>query len=219
MKSDSLKSRFLGCTSAASLLQFTLVFPLLAIVLLGSVDFIFYMFNRDLAAKATQKGARLAIVTNPVATGIADPYVGDGTRLGSICYNTATGAKDTSVCGPLRSSICQPAASSGTCSGGFAFDDAAFAAVFNEMRTFLPVLQRQHVKIEYEDTGLGFVGRPGGVPMTVTVKLRCLTHRFFFINALMGWAFSGPGVTCPAGPAGPLIPEFAASLPTEDMKN
>jgi hypothetical protein len=45
-----------------------------------------------------------------------------------------------------------------------------------------------HVRIVYEQTGLGFMGRPGGPVPTVTVSLESLPFEFYFLGGLMGFA-------------------------------
>ena len=57
----------------SSLVEFTLVFPVLLVVLLGSVDVGFMLFEWMLANKAAYVGAHRAIVSDPVAIGINQP--------------------------------------------------------------------------------------------------------------------------------------------------
>jgi hypothetical protein len=85
------------------------------------------------------------------------------------------------------------------------------------MHQIFPRLQPQNVQISYQTSGLGFVGRPDGLPMEVTVSIRCMTHQFYFIDALMGWLFSSPAGCDPAPAAGLSIPAFASTLPSEGM--
>jgi hypothetical protein len=55
-------------------------------------------------------------------------------------------------------------------------------------------IRPQNVKITYEQTGLGFAGRPGGPVPTITLELTGLQFEFVFLNGLMGF---GP-ITMPA---------------------
>ena len=80
-----------------------------------------------------------------------------------------------------------------------------------------PRLQRQNVQITYQTTGYGYGGQPGGLPMTVTVSLKCMTHPFYFLGALMHWVFTPPA-GCTGTPLGPPMPTFATSLTSEDMQ-
>jgi hypothetical protein len=43
-----------------------------------------------------------------------------------------------------------------------------------------------NVVVVYTQTGLGYVGRPGGPVPTITVALQNLPFQFFFLGALIG---------------------------------
>ena len=85
------------------------------------------------------------------------------------------------------------------------------------------MLDARQVEITYRSTGLGYVKQPGGQPMDVTVSVRCMAHRFFFVNAIMGWVFSALPAECPAdiraraGRSGPIMPATSTTLPGEDF--
>ena len=218
-------NRFLQDSEGSTLVEFTLVFPLFMLVAFGTVDFTYMLFEWDMANKAAYIGARTAVVSNPVASGITNPTLTAAqiAQLGQTCFIVASGAADTNVNCPTTGKIdCTPAASAGpsdSC-GSYTFDNTAFTAILTKMQTVFPRLRRQNVQISYQTNGLGFMGRPsslGGLPMDVTVSIRCMTHQFFFLSALMGWAFPALPAGCPAAPAGPAIPAFATTLPSEDM--
>jgi hypothetical protein len=222
-------SRLWRNIQGSSLVEFTLVFPVLILVALGTVDVTFMLFDWAQANKAVYVGARLAIVSPPVATGITNLAYTDAQRLliGQACYDSATGTANGNC--PSATTVCTPAATGGSCTNGFAFDDTAFtnagdatkpARIFDVMKQVFPRLQRQNVQITYQTNGLGFSGRPpdlGGLPMNVTVSIRCMTFRFYFLGALMAWTFPALPNTCPAAPAGPSMPQFATTLPSESM--
>ena len=73
------------------------------------------------------------------------------------------------------------------------------------MQSVYPQLRRQNVLISYQTTGLGFVGRPNGLPMYVTVSIQGMTHRFYFIGPLANVLSTRS------------IPTFATTLISEDM--
>ena len=58
------------CEKAASAAEFALVLPLLLILLFGTIDAGRFLWAMNRAEKATQMGARYAIVTDPVSTGL-----------------------------------------------------------------------------------------------------------------------------------------------------
>jgi Flp pilus assembly protein TadG len=221
-------NRLLRESSGASLVEFTLVFPVVMLVALGSVDVAFMLFEWGEANKATFAGARRAVVLDPVATEATNPtYSTAGTQLGKPCFNPATGVADTNSSCPTVSTVCTPAATGGSCTNSYTWNETAFTnptatnawqtGIFDTMQAVFPSLQRQNVQISYTTNGLGFVGRPNGLPINVTVSIRCMTHEFYFLGALMNWAFTAPA-GCPAGTrSGPPIPAFATTLTSEDM--
>jgi len=124
-------------------------------------------------------------------------------------------ASTTSDC-PTVTTVCTPAATGGSCTNSFTWNETAFTNILGKMQSVFPRLQRRNVQISYQTNGLGFVGRPNGLPLNVTVRIRCMTHEFYFLGALMNWAFTVPA-GCTGTPTGPSIPSFATTLTSEDM--
>ena len=60
---------------AASAVEFAMVLPLLLLFLLGIIDVGRYMWALNTAEKATQMGARYAVVSDPVANVIVPMWV------------------------------------------------------------------------------------------------------------------------------------------------
>jgi hypothetical protein len=195
----------------SSLVEFTLVFPILILITFGTIDVTYMLYEWNLASKAAYRGARVAIVANPVAPEITNPAY-NAADIGRFCFNRVTGAS-TGLC-PTVSVTCP---SADDCPDPDFPDNAAFTFILREMQRIFPRLQAANVSIHYETTGLGFVGRPGGLPMNVTVSIQCMTHQLFFLGALMGWVFPALPNPCPASQPGPVIPAFASTLPTEDL--
>lgn len=198
----------------AVLIEFALIFPVVVLVTLGTVDMALLLYDFSAANKAATVGARAAIVSDPVATGITS-LTYNPADLGVACFNPATQTSNN-VC-PSVSSTCTPGATGGSCTNGYTFDDTAFQGILSEMQKILPRLGRQNVQISYSTIStLGFSGRPGGLPMTVTVSIRCMTHPLFFLGVLSA-LLPAPPAGCPAGPAGFPMPSFATTLTSEDM--
>ena len=195
----------------ASGFELAAVFPVFLLVALGTVDVTLILADWERANKAVYWGARVAVVAPPVAVGITDPtYNGD--FIGDDCFDADTG-QSLGICGDSVSVVCT-GQSGGQCVGSHTtFDDTAFTAILDKMQDYFPRLERENVQISYESTSLGFAGRPGGVPMEVTVSIRCMTNELFFLNGLMGWVFS-PQAGCPTGVP---LPAFATTLTSEAM--
>jgi hypothetical protein len=239
-------SKFLRDSDGGVLVEFTLLaFPVFLLAAFGTVDFTYMLFDWSMANKAAFAGARAAVVSNPVASGITNvSYTATQiAALGKWCFNTGTGSANSNC--PSPSAVCTPDASpsnSGTCTNGYNFDNVAFTCIFNpksdpthcQLSTYNPIgmvdifprLQRQNVQILYNANGLGFVGQPNGLPMDVTISIECMTHQFFFINGLMRWIWTAPSnytnpsaspPPCPATTAGLPMPRFATTLTSESM--
>ena len=206
----------------SALLEFTVVFPIFMLVAFGTVDVSYMLFEWAQANKATYAGARVAVVSNPVASGVTSlTYSTQSTELGVSCFNAADGTVNTTASCPTVSTVCTPSSGTGgSCTGGYTFDNTAFSLVFSAMQGIFSRLQRQDVQISYQTNGLGYVGElsttnTNALPMNVTVSIRCMTHQIFFIGNFISGA--APGAGCPAGAAGPAIPAFSTTIQSESM--
>jgi Flp pilus assembly protein TadG len=146
--------------TGASAAEFALVLPLLILFLFGIVDVGRWLWVYNEAEKATQMGARFAVVAAPVSSSINQSYVGlcnppltQGDVIPASCFGTIT-------------------CTSGGCSSG-AKNDTAFQNIVDRMQMFLPGLTAANVSVEYSPSGLGYAGNPSGpdVSPLVTVKI------------------------------------------------
>ena len=173
--------------------EFTMVVVVFLVLVFGAIDFGRALWEWNQAAKATQYGARMAIVTNMVAAGLQTfdglPSAGgngDPVPITAISPNPVT-------------------CNSSGCDGYGPLDAAAFSAIVARMKEIFRRVEEANVVIEYRHIGLGFAGNPFGpdIVPAVTVKLRDMTFRFMT-----------PGL---AGLADISMPEFATTLTGEDM--
>jgi Flp pilus assembly protein TadG len=202
----------------SSLVEFTVIMPVLFVLTLGTVDLGYLLFDYDLASKAVYAGAHRAIVSDPVATEITT-VTWNTADIGNDC-STASGP---SCSGYAATTKCTYASGTGSCPG-YTFNPTAFTAIVNRMKAIYGctpssncALQPQNVSITYSISGtLGFVGQPNGLPMNVTVSINCMYHTFYFIGALMGWTYQAQQ-GCSGTPAGWSIPSYSTTLTSEDM--
>ena len=223
-----MANKFLRDITGSVLVEYTIVFPIFIVLILGTVDVSYMLYEWALANKAAYVGARKAVVSNPIASNIIQPdYIytpAQLLQLGQSCFDPATGATNTTNCPSSLISVCNAPTSNNDCTNGGGWDPAAFTTILNAMKQVFPRLAPENVQISYRTNGLGFVDRPGGLPMNVTVSIQCMTHQFFFIDALIrllnplaNWIFLTPVGCSPPPPSGPTIPAFASTLQSEDM--
>ncbi len=187
--------------------EFTLILPVLTLFLLGMIDVGRLMWTWNQAEKATQAGARWAVVTNLVAPGIGTfDFVGQsGMTQGDIVPASAYGIVD---CTQPASTVTCSCRSGSTCPGGMSLTPgttgaAAFAAIYQRMRTIMPQLTTANVKVSYVPSGLGFAGDPSGsnVAPIVTVQIQNATFTPLVLT-LFRTSFA--------------LPNFTSSLTLED---
>jgi Flp pilus assembly protein TadG len=154
----------------ASAAEFALVAPLLILFIFGIIDGGRFLWEVNKAEKATQVGARVAIVTDVLDSGIEDEnYVGvvvDGVTLTQ---------GDVIPAGAFATVSC----TSGGCDGGGTFDTASFDRIVKRMSFMKPDIDAADVTVTYRGSGLGFAGDPNGMDVAplVTVELQNVQFR------------------------------------------
>lgn len=183
-------------TRAASAAEFAIVLPLLLIILFGTVDVGRYAWSLAMSEKATQTGARFAVTTDMVASGLYSYSfataggVPQGTTVDSTKFPGVT--CDNAGCTCL-----------GTCTFPTTADNAAFNRLVARMAEINPDITASKVVVTYAWSGLGFAGDPNGpdvAPLT-TVSLRNMQFTPFT-------AFVWGGAV--------NLPQFAYTLSMED---
>lgn len=154
----ALRAAFLRSDGGATAAEFALVLPLALIFLLGIIDVGRFAWSLNEVEKAVQIGARHAVVTNPVVSGINEAdfkdSCGDPLAIGArICAD----AFPPIVCGATQ---CQ-------CEGGScgAVDENthnadAFNGIVTRMRTIAPYIADANVTVTYSPSGIGYYGDP-----------------------------------------------------------
>jgi len=178
----------------ATLIETTIVFPLVLILTFGLVEFGYAFYQYHTAEKATAIGARYVATRGPLL-----PALGDGSHdcvsangaitPGTPCSDPAIPSAATTTC---------TSAGSGGCSA------AVFAAMLAQMQQFAPFITAANVRVDVAQSKLGFIGRGRAVPL-VTVRTTGLTYNFITLNSLLG--------------LGPIaMPSFASTFVAEDQK-
>jgi TadE-like protein len=180
------------------LVEVAIILPILILFLFGGVDFMNALYQWNAAAKAVEIGARIAAVSDPIASGlssIADNALSSGVASGSPM-------PDFTVECDGSASACS--CTSGACEGMGAYSADAMGLIvygragnsgctpppsqyFAGMCNLHAAIAPQYVTVVYKQTGLGYAGRSLGPVPTITVSLNAassktkLPFRFFFL--------------------------------------
>ncbi|MEO5641459.1 MAG: TadE/TadG family type IV pilus assembly protein [Sphingomicrobium sp.] len=171
--------RLLTDCSGSGAAEFSLVLPLLLMMLFGIIDGGRFIWEYNRAEKATQAGARMAVVTDVVSTGLAtQEYVGtNGLTQGDLIPITA-----------LSPVVCSRSACTctGSCPTNFATaNTASFNAILARMQGLKPDLLAANVQVEYRGSGLGYAGDPNGMQISPLVTVRITQLTFTPLTSLL----------------------------------
>jgi len=171
--------KFLREERAAGAAEFALVLPLVLLFLFGIIDVGVYSWKINKDEKATQMGARMAVVTNVIATGLAQDYVGQ--TIGGVTLSQG----DVIPAAALGTVSCNSTActcTTGPCPSTLGYDTTgAFGKIVARMQQVDPASQASNVVIEYRGSGLGYAGDPSSAngleisPLT-TVRLQGMNY-------------------------------------------
>lgn len=179
--------------------EFVLVLPVLTLFLLGIIDAGRFMWEYNRAEKATQAGARYAVATDLVPSGLAGYSfaVSGGVTKGEP-VPTANFTKAT-----CTNASCSCTATTGSFCASIGYNATAFTNVVTRMTAMYPQITASKVEIDYSNVGLGYAGDPNGpdVAPLVTVRLKSLTFK---------------PITCLVFNCSISMPDFRAGLTLED---
>ena len=192
----------------ASAAEFALVLPLLLLLLLGIVDAARLLWEINKAEKATQMGARYAIVTDVIPTQLAAAdYTttvncdenGDGTF--EAC-TTGADIKNPDALGLLTCSSASCTCTTAPCPANAAIPAASFTNLVTRMQAMKPGIAAANVRVEFRGSGVGYAGDPTGMDIVPLVTVRLVNQQFRPISLLRGLAIT--------------LPSFATTLSAED---
>lgn len=191
--------------SGATAAEFGLVLPLLVLLLFGVIDAGRWMWTYNQAEKATQMGARFAVVGNAVTPAMYDSYLGvSGLTQGDVVPASAFGKVTCTGSGSGTAISATCVCSTTPCPSGVTTTTAAaFQNIVARMQLFLPLLAASNVTVEYSSSGLGYAGSPvlPDLSPLVTVKITNMTFR--------------PLTTLAMGQV--PLPNFTTTLSAEDL--
>lgn len=189
-----LLNRFFRNDEGGTLIEFTLIFMLLIFTTFAVTDIGYALWQWNSAEKATQLGARKAVVSYPVATGLEKFDCTDATvSAGDPCTNSGKSFGTVTCYGNNPT----------TCSDGSVFRTVVADLILARMQLVFPRVQMENLEFIYEDLRLAFAGR-GSPVASVTVRMVGLDFQFILIEI-----FAGLGTIS--------MPDYRATLSTEDL--
>jgi Flp pilus assembly protein TadG len=197
MRRPSIMGKLAGHCGGAAGAEFALVLPVLILFLFGMIDVGRYMWSVNQLEKATQIGARWAVVTDMVSTGLANTNYGTTLGQGAAIPPSSFGAAQCQKSSGSVTCTCQ----SDPCPTLTPFNGAAFDAMAQRMEQIAPDIADSNITIVYKNSGLGYAGNPNGpdVAPIVTVTAQDVS---FSPLVLFGGSFD--------------LPSESASLTLED---
>jgi Flp pilus assembly protein TadG len=182
------------------LVEAAIVLPIFIVLSFGAVDYLYAFYQWTAATKAVEVGARLAAVSDPVASGLNTIPVNATGLTGDPMPDFQVTCTSSGGCSCTR----------GTCTGYGAYSATAMNTIvfgrgsaschdatsyYNAgMCDIFSRITAANVQIVYSQTGLGYVGRVAGPVPTITVSLQGLTYQFIFLKGLPGFS---SGMTMP----------------------
>ena len=198
MGTTSFMARLVRDEDGGPLVEVAIILPILITFLFGGVDFMNALYQWNAAAKAVEIGARIAAVSDPVASGL------NSVPVNVLSSSVASGSPmpDFTVACDGGAAAC--ACVSGACDGAGSYSAEAMGFIvygragketcslpasgyFAGMCNIFPPITPQYVTVVYAQSGLGYAGRSVGPVPTIAVSLNAassqtkLPFKFFFL--------------------------------------
>lgn len=177
--------RLIRHTGGASAAEFGIVLPLFILFLLGIIDVGRWLWTYNHLEKATQMGARAAVVTDYLSSSVGANFAGQ------TCGGTTLQQGDPIPAACLTNVTCDVTA----CNPGGSTSNylQKFRNISGRMNWMYNGIQDSNVTVEYTQSGLGYAGDPNGpdVAPIVTVRLSNMTFTPLACE-LVGCSFTMP---------------------------
>ncbi len=208
MVARNIYSRFLRQETGVTMIEALLTIPLVFLLMAGMIEVGTMMYQFSQTAKAMQVGARMAAVSSPAVsdmTWLTEDYPedSDGTPV-PAAFREVT-------CGPGAAG-CDADALARIYDGGDGLCGAT--GDLSGICDVAPFISADNLVITYRRTGLGYVGRPRGPVVTVSVQVDGLNFDFFILDDLI--RFFLPSSTFASSFE---IPAQRVSMTSEDLSS
>jgi TadE-like protein len=193
---------FVAEDQGISLLEGVIVFPIMLLTISALIEFSYGMYQWNQAAKTVQLAARKAAVSCPLTTDF-DTVFAFNDALGGQLISANSGT--VSQCGYGTGNSCIAARLNNLVDGP-AENPENYS--WKGMKRFFNQddFDAENVTVIYEQSGLGYHGRPDGPVVTLRLEIRNVSFDLPVVGALLGL----PDV---------IIPSFPVTVGTEDLQS
>lgn len=177
-------------TDGAAFLEFTVFATVFFGILFGVIEITLAFYQWNAGTKAVQLGARLAAVSDPVASDLSmatwdvagyDPgdvvALADGYTI--VCSGAGAGSCSEGAYNANAMNTLVYGRGNSTCEKE---DSSEYVGMCHLFWRVTP----ENVRVTYTYTGLGYAGRPGGPVPTIKIELVDIPFQFYFLSALLG---------------------------------
>lgn len=174
---------FIRDQRGSSAAEFALILPIFLLFLLGLIDVGRFAWSFSELEKSTQTGARWAVATDVIPSEM-NTYsfaVNGGLTQGTVVPKTSFAGVH---CVGTSAAVACNCKAPGPCGFNAAtVSTTAFDTLLGRMRQIYPSIARTSLNIDYDWSGLGFVGDPNGpdVAPIVTVSVQNLQFPLLFM--------------------------------------
>jgi len=191
----------------AAATEFAMVLPLLLILLLGTIDVGRFLWAVNRAEKATQVGARMAVVTTALSPDLITADFASGSLpAGSLIPADALGKVQCDSDG-CECTVDPCPFSTGAVASTF---DSVLVA---RMKDIMPEIEADNVRVSYSGSGFGYAGSPVSSPGGGSAPPEAMEISPLITVSLTDLQFR-PITTLLLAEVN--LPEFASTLPAED---
>lgn len=179
--------------SGAVLIEVAATLLTFLVLIFGVVEFSYIFYQWNSATKATERGARIAAVSSPVASNLA-------TLTGLEPANNIPGATMPSFDCTCNGRTKQCTGTVPTNAAACSYSETAMKTILlgrgnngtncvsdrlnGGMCQFFPSLTQANVIVRYQYTGMGYAGRTAGPIPTITVSLQNVTYNFLLLSGI-----------------------------------
>ena len=152
--------------------EFALMLPIFLLFLIGIIDAGRYAYDFNRGEKATQIGARVAVVTDPLVAELANhsfvsSTLSQGDRIPQNALGTITCTSSRCFC------------TSGPClDETLTLNSPAFTVLASRVKRIWPMVEDADISVEYSGSGLGYAGNPTGMDVAPFVTVRLADMEF-----------------------------------------